>query len=79
MRSAGKDPDGHRGGSDDKGTSFGVVKLREDGTAYGFGPFLTRRGADEDDIMILQFDLADGVAVLRLGDDELLEEMNPSL
>ncbi len=65
--------------ADEKGTPFGTVKIQDDGNSYGYGPFIRRRGGDEDDIMIVQFDLADGAAVLRLGDDELLDEWNPVL
>ncbi len=36
------------------------------------------RGADEDDILIVEFDLVHSTAVLRLGDDEMLEEWSPS-
>jgi hypothetical protein len=35
--------------------------------------------ADEGDILIAEFDLAGGVALLRLRDDEILEEMSPEM
>jgi hypothetical protein len=38
-----------------------------------------QRGADEGDILIAEFDLTKNVARLRLGDDELLEEMSPEI
>jgi hypothetical protein len=64
--------------TDEKGAPSGTVKVLEDGASYGYGPFLRRRGADEDDILMTEFDLAQRVAVLRLVDDEMLEEWNPS-
>ena len=45
--------------------------------SYGFGPFLRQRGGDEGDILIAEFDLETNGALLRLGNDELLEEMSP--
>jgi len=65
--------------SDDKGTPSGTVRVSEDGTSHGYGPFLSRRGADEADILLVEFNLAAGTSVLRLGDEELLEEWNPTL
>jgi len=38
-----------------------------------------QRGADEGDILIAEFDLTKNLALLRLGDDELLEEMSPEV
>lgn len=62
---------------DEDGVSHGSVRVNDAGTSYGFGSFLRQRGADEGDILITEFDLCAGVAVLHLGDDELLEEMSP--
>ncbi len=64
--------------SDEKGTRYGSVRVWDDGTSHGYTPFLSRRGADEDDILIVEFDLVRSTAVLRLGDDEMLEELSPS-
>jgi len=36
-------------------------------------------GADEGDILIVEFDLVAKKAALRLGDDELLQEYAPDL
>jgi hypothetical protein len=63
--------------TDEDGVSHGTVRVNDEGTSYGFGPFLRQRGADEGDTMIAEFDLSKGSALLRLGDDELLEEMSP--
>jgi hypothetical protein len=64
---------------DEDGVSHGLVRINDDGASYGFTPFLRQRGADEGDILIAEFDLTKNVALLRLGDDELLEEMSPEI
>jgi hypothetical protein len=63
--------------TDEDGISHGTVRVNEEGASYGFGPFLHQRGADEGDILIAEFDLGGSAALLRLGNDELLEEMSP--
>jgi hypothetical protein len=55
----------------------GSIRVNDGGTSYGFGRFLRQRGADEGDILIAEFDLTKNMALLRLGDDELLEELSP--
>jgi Sigma-70, region 4 len=62
---------------DDDGIEHGSVRINDEGSSYGFGPFLRQRGADEGDILIAEFDLNGGTALLRLGDDELLDEISP--
>jgi hypothetical protein len=62
---------------DDDGVSHGTIRINDEGASYGFGPFLRQRGADEGDILIAEFDLGGNAALLRLGDDELLDEMSP--
>jgi hypothetical protein len=62
---------------DEDGVTHGSVRINDEGTSYGFGHFLCQRGADEGDILIAEFNLSEGIAQLRLGDDELLEEMSP--
>jgi hypothetical protein len=62
---------------DEDGVSHGSVRVNNEGASYGFTRFLRQRGADEGDILIAEFDLTKSVALLRLGDDELLEEMSP--
>ena len=47
--------------------------------SYGYGPFLRRRGADRDDVLIAEFDIVLGKVFLRLEDDEYLEELSPSI
>jgi hypothetical protein len=62
---------------DEDGVDYGGIRVNEEGATYGFGRFLRQRGADEGDILIAAFDLSGGTASLRLGDDELLEEISP--
>jgi hypothetical protein len=64
---------------DEDGVSHGIVRVNEEGASYGFPPFLRQRGADDGDILIAEFDLTKNMALLRLGDDELLEEMSPEV
>jgi hypothetical protein len=63
---------------DEDGVGHGLVRINDEGASYGFAPFLRQRGADEGDILITEFDLIKNVALLRLGDDELLDEMSPA-
>jgi hypothetical protein len=63
--------------ADEYGIPHGTVRVNEEGTSYGFASFLRHSGADEGDVLVAEFDLLAGSALLRLGDDELLEEMNP--
>jgi hypothetical protein len=64
---------------DEDGIGHGTVRVNDEGMSYGFLPFLRQRGADEGDILIAEFDLTKSMALLRLGDDELLEEMSPEV
>jgi hypothetical protein len=63
--------------TDEDGIPHGTVRVNDEGTSYGFGSFLRQRGADEGDILVAEFDLSGGAVLMRLGDDELLEEMSP--
>jgi hypothetical protein len=63
--------------SDEDGASHGVVKVNGEGVSYGYGSFLQRRGGDEGDILVVEYDLGARTALLRLGDYELLEEISP--
>ena len=64
---------------DEDGVSHGSIRVNNEGASYGFGRFLRQRGADEGDVLIAEFDLTKNVALLRLGDDELLEELSPEV
>lgn len=55
----------------------GEIAVDEGGTSWGYGPFLSRVGADSDDHLIAQFDLVAGEVTLRIeepqddaGDDD---------
>jgi hypothetical protein len=61
----------------ENGASSGIVRVNQKGVSWGYGPFLARSGADEGDIFIVEFDLAERTALLRLGDEEDLEELDP--
>ncbi len=63
--------------TDDDGILHGTVRINEEGISHGFAPFLRQRGADEGDILVTEFDLQRGAALLRLGNDELLDEISP--
>jgi hypothetical protein len=65
--------------SDEDGVSYGLIRVNDEGASYGFTPFLRQRGADEGDMLMAEFDLTKNMALLRLGDDELLEEMSPEV
>jgi hypothetical protein len=64
---------------DEDGVSHGLIRVSNEGASHGFNRFLRQRGADEGDILIAEFDLTKDVTLLRLGDDELLEEMSPEV
>ena len=64
---------------DEDGVSHGLVRINDEGASYGFTSFLRQRGADEGDILIAEFDLTKNLTLLRLGNDELLEEMSPEV
>ena len=61
----------------DSGAPCGTVKISDSGTTWGYAPYLSQHGADEGDILIVEFDLLTKKATLRLGDDELLQEYAP--
>lgn len=62
---------------DEDGIVHGSIRVNEEGSSWGFGRFLRQRGADQGDILVTEFDLAKNIAVLRLGDDQMLEELSP--
>jgi hypothetical protein len=65
--------------ADESGLAAGTVRLNAEGTAsYGYGAFLARLGADQDDILLVVFSLTGGTATLRLIGDEELEDFSPS-
>jgi hypothetical protein len=56
------------------GSPCGVLRVGEVGNCWGAGAFLCRRGADEGDILVAEFDVSKGVASLRLGNHEVSED-----
>jgi hypothetical protein len=64
---------------DEHGLAAGTVRVNAEGTSYGYGRFLARRGADTDDILLISFRLAAGASTLRLIDDEELEAISPDV
>jgi hypothetical protein len=62
---------------DEAEIGYGSIRISDEGTSWGYSRFLRQKGADQGDILIIQFDLTKNVAVLRLVDDELLEEISP--
>ncbi len=63
--------------TDEHGMAAGTVRVNAEGTSYGYGPFMARRGADTDDILLISFRITEGIATLRLIDDEELESISP--
>lgn len=65
--------------TDEHGLAAGTVRVNAEGASYGYGPFLARRGADADDILLVSFRLTVGTSTLRLIDDEDLEAISPDV
>ncbi len=63
--------------TDEHGLAAGTVRVSAEGASYGYGPFLVRRGADTDDILLISFRITEGSSTLRLIDDEELEAISP--
>lgn len=57
------------------GVECGRVRIYENGNSSGYAPFLRQAGADEGDILLAEFDLSALSAVLRLTDEEQLEQL----
>ena len=53
---------------DERGIPSGGVKVLDDGVSIGYGTFLKRRGADLDDVLVVEFSLEHDRCLLRLGD-----------
>jgi hypothetical protein len=63
---------------DGSGVPSGTVRTNADGMSYGYGSFLNRSGADEDDLLLAKFRLSQRRVELQLIEDDILEEMSPS-
>jgi hypothetical protein len=64
---------------DYEGTNYGNIKITNEGQSFGYGKYLSQKGADEGDVLIAEFNIIENIAILRLGDDEMIEEMNPTM
>ena len=53
----------------------GKISINDDGTSYGYAPFLRYIGADEGDILLAEFDLANSQVCLSISDDQMIEEV----
>ncbi|MDH3283081.1 MAG: hypothetical protein OEQ18_18425, partial [Gammaproteobacteria bacterium] len=60
---------------DASGKEFGQFAVNDDGTAYGAGSFLRRKGADTGDVILCEFNLPNNTVVLTIGGDEILQDM----
>lgn len=56
------------------GSDVGEIAVDDSGASWGYGPFLSRMGADEGDVLRVEFDLVRETALLQLGGEELIEE-----
>ena len=61
------------------GSPCGRIRVHDYGSCHGHAQFLRRAGGDEGDILQVSFDIAHGRAVLDLIDDEVLEEISPTV
>jgi hypothetical protein len=57
------------------GSIVGELAVDEKRTSWGYGPYLSRYGADEGDILRIEFDIVVGKATLKLGGNELMDEV----
>jgi hypothetical protein len=60
------------------GVLVGRICVDSKGTSWGYGPFLRRAGADTGEIMVVHFDIVEGVARVRLEADEYLKTRTDS-
>jgi hypothetical protein len=58
------------------GTATGTIAIDERGASWGYGQFLRRRGAEPGDVLTIRFDLSTERAILSLGDEAALEELD---
>jgi hypothetical protein len=58
-------------------SNVGVLVVR-DNSAWGLGPFFTRRGGEVGDYLSIVFDLPKQEAVTQIGDASLIDELGDS-
>jgi hypothetical protein len=63
---------------DESGVPSGTIGTDANGTSFGYGTFLNRQGADENDLLLATFSLSEARVTLRLVDDDELEELSPT-
>ncbi len=56
------------------GSTEGIIVVDDRGMSWGYGPFLSRHGADENDILLVEFDLVHERVILKLETEEFLDE-----
>ena len=56
------------------GSAVGTIVVDDRGNSWGHEAFLARRGADEGDLLLIEFHLTACKAVLKLGDVQLIED-----
>jgi hypothetical protein len=57
--------------TDEFGRKYGQVGITEDGSTYGAGPLLRRKGADPGDTMLCEFNLTGNTVLIRVGGEEV--------
>ena len=55
------------------GQNIGKLVVKKH-SAWGLGPFFTRRGGEEGDVLLLMFDLTGHVVIASIGDESLLDQ-----
>lgn len=60
----------------ESGADVGRIRVYDTGLSGGWGTFLSRSGAEEGDVIIGEFDLIAGSAVLRLESDEIFDAID---
>lgn len=56
------------------GSSVGTVVISDELSSWGYAPFLTRRGGDDGDVLVVTFDLLANTAQLRLDAPDVLDD-----
>jgi hypothetical protein len=52
----------------------GNITINDTGMSYGYGPFIRRHGLDENDVLLVEFDLSEHIATLTTVDEYTLDE-----
>ncbi len=57
-------------------SEIGTIRVGSQGRVLGLNKFLYQRGADEDDYLLMEFNLPDEAVIVKLGDEDSLSEMS---